>query len=79
MYLCVCAAFSAAGNLIGVAGLTIYIELLGNLTNPVKNALVSRVTGYSAPTVPIVLTAANCSVVVSDHLEIHAVEITHMI
>lgn len=55
------------------------MELLGDLTNPVKNALVSRITGYSAPTKPIVLTAANCSLVVSDHLEINAVEISHMI
>lgn len=55
--------FSAEGDLIGVAGMSLYLDLMGNLTNPVKNALLSRVTGYSAPTQPIILTAANCTVV----------------
>jgi len=78
MYPCLCTAFTPEGDLIGVAGITLYLELMGNLTNPVKNALQSRVTGYSAPTKPIILTAANCTVVVIDHLKNLAAQICHI-
>ncbi|KAG0589026.1 hypothetical protein KC19_2G286600 [Ceratodon purpureus] len=59
-------AFSDAGDLIGVAGITIYIEVLGNLTDAVTQALRSRITAsaYNASTATqVILTAANCSIV----------------
>ncbi|KAG0570569.1 hypothetical protein KC19_6G171200 [Ceratodon purpureus] len=51
------------GALIGVAGITIYIEALGRITDQVKQALGSRMTGYSLAAPDVVLNAANCSLV----------------
>ncbi|KAG0589022.1 hypothetical protein KC19_2G286500 [Ceratodon purpureus] len=49
-------------NLIGVAGVTIYIQLLGSLANAVNQALQSKIVDYSVPTALVLLTAANCSI-----------------
>ncbi|KAG0627939.1 hypothetical protein M758_2G239800 [Ceratodon purpureus] len=49
-------------NLIGVAGVSIYIQLLGSLANAVNQALQSKIVDYSVPTALVLLTAANCSI-----------------
>ncbi|KAG0614684.1 hypothetical protein M758_6G195700 [Ceratodon purpureus] len=58
-----CKPVFVRGDLIGVAGITIYINGLGNITNQVYQALSSRTTGYSPVAPDIALNATNCSVV----------------
>ena len=67
--LLMCVTVFVRGDLIGVAGITIYINGLGNITNQVYQALSSRTTGYSPVAPDIALNATNCSVVVSNHLK----------
>lgn len=58
------------GELIGVAGITIYIDLLGPLTDAVNVALGNRVTGYSVNLDVNGYVNLTCSVTVSDHLQL---------
>jgi hypothetical protein len=60
------AAFGADGQLLGVAGIDVYIDELGNLTDLVTNALQNRSNeGSIYPTVAT-LNQLNCSVAVSN-------------
>ncbi|KAG0570591.1 hypothetical protein KC19_6G173300 [Ceratodon purpureus] len=56
-------AFGPSGELIGVAGITLYLDSLGNTTDQVLQVLQNKTTGNSLPGSPIVLTAANCTIV----------------
>jgi hypothetical protein len=60
------AAFGADGQLLGVAGIDVYIDELGNLTDLVTNALQNRSNeGSIYPTVAT-LNQLDCSVAVSN-------------
>jgi hypothetical protein len=60
------AAFGADGQLLGVAGIDVYIDELGNLTDLVKYALPNQTNeGSTYPTIAT-LNQLNCSVAVSN-------------
>jgi hypothetical protein len=60
------AAFGADGQLLGVAGIDVYIDELGNLTNLVTNALQNRSNEGSIYHTVATLNQLNCSVAVSN-------------
>jgi len=58
-------AFDDDGKLLGVVGLNIFVDELGNLTDLVKEALQPRTLSKTFDPTKIVLTAANASIQVS--------------